>query len=168
MEQWRKHHPEYVDIDEKMCWIIPTCHCCNHVEGCGYLYLSSFKPCTGHFHAETAENYWAILNAIEADIRQMNPGQCHDWLILSHRDWNWRKLVAAAQILLKELQEAITQYIQKRDNFAGLCEIFADNIERWSTMNQFLCGNPKNKWQVISVYLHNNDDKAPSLNVLVD
>ncbi|KAK1230695.1 hypothetical protein PQX77_006210 [Marasmius sp. AFHP31] len=167
-QRWRKHHPEFIPIIEKMRWVIPTCHCCNHVEGCDYLYSSAFKPCTAHFHAETAEYYWPNLNAIAPALRQMNPGRRHDTIIQNHGDWNWRKVVATARQLLKELVEAKKKYIQKRDHFIGLCELYAHRVVEWNAVDRSPRVNPKNKRQVLSVYSHNNDDKMPSLNALVD
>ncbi|KAK1224256.1 hypothetical protein PQX77_012834, partial [Marasmius sp. AFHP31] len=168
MERWRKHHPQFIPIIEKMRWVIPACHCRNHVEGCDYLYSSAFKPCTAHFHAETAEYYWPNLNAIAASCQQMNPGHRHDAIIQNHGDWNWRKLVGIASLLLRELVEAKKKYIQKRDHFIGLCEIYARRIVEWNTLDRSPRVNPHNKRQVLSVYSHNNNDKVPSLNALVD
>ncbi|KAJ8096384.1 hypothetical protein PM082_011546 [Marasmius tenuissimus] len=168
MDRWRKHHPEFVPIIEKMRWVIPACHCRNHVEGCDYLYSSAFKPCTGHFHAETAEYYWPNLNAIAGACRQMNPGRRHDAIIQNHGDWNWRKLVGIGLLLLRELVEAKKKYIQKRDHFIGLCEIYAHRLVEWNSLDRSPKVNPKNKRQVVSVYSHNNNDKVPSLNTLVD
>ncbi|KAL0060345.1 hypothetical protein AAF712_012850 [Marasmius tenuissimus] len=122
MDHWRKHHPEFVPIIEKMRWGMST----------------------------------------------DDPGRHHDAIIQNHGDWNWQKLVGIGLLLLRELVEAKKKYIQKHDHFIGLCEIYAHRLVEWNSLDRSPKVNPKNKRQVVSVYSHNNNNKVPSLNTLVD
>ncbi len=46
---------------------------------------------TEHNHGEGIEQYWALINALGAQIRQMNNRYQQDTLIIHHGDHNWKK-----------------------------------------------------------------------------
>lgn len=73
-------------------FIIPICHCWNHVPECDPLYSYGYKPNTAHFHGESIEYPWPYFNALGPSIWQMNPGRQINTLELHYGDWNYRKL----------------------------------------------------------------------------
>ncbi len=76
---------------ETMRYMIPDLHVQGHQDDCIYLYGSAYFECNGHNHGEGIEQYWALINALGAQIRQMNNGYWQDTLIIHHGDHNWKK-----------------------------------------------------------------------------
>ncbi|KAK1223873.1 hypothetical protein PQX77_013239 [Marasmius sp. AFHP31] len=72
-ELWLKMHPELVHLACQMRWVIPVCHCRNHIASCEPLYLYTYKEGVDEFKGETAELVWDTLNAIGPLIRLMTP-----------------------------------------------------------------------------------------------
>jgi hypothetical protein len=58
-----------------------------------YEFSAAYTPSSGHFHGETAEQYWVELNQLGPQTRQMNNGHRQDCIIDSHSDWNWKKMM---------------------------------------------------------------------------
>lgn len=86
------YHPRVAHRIRSGRFIIPVCHCRNHVPECDPLYSYEYKPNTAHFHGESIEYPWPYFNALGPSIRQMNPGRRVDTLELHYGDWNYRKL----------------------------------------------------------------------------
>ncbi|ESK80962.1 hypothetical protein Moror_13463, partial [Moniliophthora roreri MCA 2997] len=154
---WAASHPKHAHLIPYMQFVIPVCHCCNHIDSCKPLYLYTYKEGAGWFSAEMAEMYWPILNAVGAACRQMNLSPQEEHINMSHGDWNWRKT------LFKDLKECKKIYIEKRDHFVALCQVFANKVVIWNEMDH----SPVvvDKWTVKSVYSHGNV-KAPTLEAL--
>ncbi len=76
---------------ETMHYMIPDLHVQGHQDDCIYLYGSAYFECNGHNHGEGIEQYWALINALGAQIRQMNNRYQQDTLIIHHGDHNWKK-----------------------------------------------------------------------------
>ncbi|KAJ3776407.1 hypothetical protein FB446DRAFT_842401 [Lentinula raphanica] len=165
--RWHKYFPQNSHIIDNARFTIPACHVRNHVEGCDYLYCYMYKPNTGHFHGETVEATWAVFNELGPSVLQMSPGHRIDTLITHYGDWNWRKAVSMSRHLHKDLEEAKTQYVAKRDHFAGLCDLFESRISDWNILDRSPKIDPRQKKTVTSVYSHNNE-KAPTMKSLVD
>ena len=91
--RWSKMHPELAHLTEQMRWVIPVCHCRNHIDSCEPLYLYTFKDGIGELKGETAELVWDTLNAIGPSVRLMTLGSREDCLNAHIGDWNWRKTV---------------------------------------------------------------------------
>ncbi|KAK7013621.1 hypothetical protein VNI00_019465 [Paramarasmius palmivorus] len=163
--RWDVTHPELKHLLRHMRFVIPICHCRNHIDSCEPLYLYVYKDGVGWFPAETAEMYWPILNATGAACRQMNLGPREEGINMSHGDWNWRKVVGISHQLYKDLNERKAIYIEKRDHFAALCRIFASKVKVWNSMDR----SPQviNRQNVQSVYMHSSE-KGPTLHSLVD
>lgn len=62
-----------------------------------------------------------------------------------------------ARQLVKDLNHAKKQYIEKRDHFIGLCELNESRVVAWSAMDRSPRVDPRNKRSVISVYEHNHE-----------
>lgn len=92
-QRWHKYHKRFAYQIDKSRWLIPACHVKGHGPGCVPLYCYVYKPCTSHFHAETAEYGWAVFNGVGPSVLQMNPGHRIDTLVIHYGDWNWRKTV---------------------------------------------------------------------------
>ncbi|KAJ3991059.1 hypothetical protein F5050DRAFT_1716396, partial [Lentinula boryana] len=166
-DRFHQYHPTQAPIIDNARWIIPSCHVCNHIEGCDYLYSYLYKSSTGHFYGESAEAPWDIFNQLGSSVMQMSAGHRIDTLISHYNDWNWRKTVGIVRQVLKDLDYAKVQYVQKRDHFLGLCLMFEDKVCEWTQLDHSPIIDPHNKKRVLSVYSH-GDNKAPSLKSLVD
>ncbi|KAE9393534.1 hypothetical protein BT96DRAFT_999399 [Gymnopus androsaceus JB14] len=164
---WHKYHKCFAYQIDKSRWLIPACHIKNHGPGCVPLYCYVYKPCTSHFHAEMVEYGWAVFNGVGPSVLQMNPGHRIDMLVIHYGDWNWRKTVGLARQLVKVLNHAKKQYIEKRNHFISLCELNESRVVAWSAMDRSPHVDPRNKRSVMSVYEHNHE-KAPILKALVD
>lgn len=91
--RWQAYFPNECHMVRGARRIIPVVHVKNHLPECDPLYCYCFKPCTGHFHGETAEYIWPTLNALGGSVRQMSLGHRTDCLQTHYSDWNWRKQV---------------------------------------------------------------------------
>ncbi|KAJ7872006.1 hypothetical protein B0H14DRAFT_2344918 [Mycena olivaceomarginata] len=62
-----------------------------HQDSCSYLFGTAYMECVGHFHGESAEQYWPESNQLGPHVRQMNNGHRQDTMINHHGDWNYKK-----------------------------------------------------------------------------
>lgn len=92
-DRFSKYLPDYAAEVAWIRWAVPAVHVKNHIEACEYQFATCYMTCTGHFHAETAEQYWVELNQIGGSTSQMNNGHRQDTIIDHHSDWNWKKFV---------------------------------------------------------------------------
>jgi hypothetical protein len=83
--------PQHAHLIQDMEMVIPAVHIQNHIDSCMYLFGTAYQRCAAHFHAETAEQYWAEVNAVGNYTRQMNTGHRHDTICDHHGDWNYKK-----------------------------------------------------------------------------
>jgi hypothetical protein len=90
-DRFAKNFPDLLPAIRRIRWLIPLVHVQNHKENCVYCFSSAYMSNAGHFHGETAEHYWAELNQLGPQTRQMNNGHRQDTLIDHHGDWNWKK-----------------------------------------------------------------------------
>ncbi|KAL0564085.1 hypothetical protein V5O48_017971 [Marasmius crinis-equi] len=157
--RWNTMHPDYVHVAERMYWVIPVCHCRNHIESCEPLYLYVYKECVGEFKAETAEQAWDTLNALGASIRQMNLGAREDTLNLAIGDWNWRKTTGLSKQLQKEVLDLIKRCNNKRNFFVGLWHLHGDKALQWNAEDRSPRVDAKRKLSVKSVYMHDVNAK---------
>jgi hypothetical protein len=91
VERFKKVYPDFVPAVQRTRCIIPAVHIQNHQDNCMYIYSGAYTSNAGHFHGETAEQYWVELNQLGPQTRQMNNGHRQDCIIDSHNDWNWKK-----------------------------------------------------------------------------
>ena len=96
--RFEKHFPDLLPFIEKMHWGIPALHVQGHQESCTYLFGTFYMECVGHFHGESAEQYWPEANQLGPHVRQMNNGHRQDTLINHHGDWNWKKTWSSIQL----------------------------------------------------------------------
>ncbi|KAL0071315.1 hypothetical protein AAF712_001171 [Marasmius tenuissimus] len=168
IDRWIETHPEYVYLAGQMLWVIPVCHCRNHIASCEPLYLYVYKSGVGLFKGETAEQPWDTINRWGASTRQMNLGLREDVLILVFGDWNWRKTVGLALLLYNEILSLRSQYSKKRDSLIGLWLLHPEKALEWNAADRSPKVDPKRKRSVKSVYMHDENDKAPTLKSIVD
>ncbi|KAK1215224.1 hypothetical protein PQX77_022175 [Marasmius sp. AFHP31] len=166
--RWMKNHPEIVHLARQMRWVIPVCHCRNHIASCEPLFLYVYKEGIGEFKAETAELAWDYLNAIGPAIRQMTLGAREDALNCHIGDWNWRKLVGIARQLFNEIIRLKDAHIKKRAYFSGLWAIYGSKATEWAKEDRSPKVDSRRKLAVKSVYMHDEDEKAPNLKSLVN
>ncbi|KAJ7495726.1 hypothetical protein B0H11DRAFT_1696325, partial [Mycena galericulata] len=90
--RFQKYFPDVLDKVKKMRWGVPALHIQGHQESCMYEFGTAYLSCVGHFHGETAEQYWPEANQLGPHVRQMNNGHRQDTLIYHSNDWNFKKL----------------------------------------------------------------------------
>jgi hypothetical protein len=97
----RFHQSPYLQdvahIVERMRWGIPAMHVTGHKADCTYLFGTAYMECVGHFHGETAEQYWPDANKVGGHARHANNGHRQDMLVNNANDWNWTKTVNMRQ-----------------------------------------------------------------------
>ncbi|KAE9389521.1 hypothetical protein BT96DRAFT_1003160 [Gymnopus androsaceus JB14] len=88
-------------------------------------------------------------------------------LCIVHSSNPLAKINHTAQQVIRDLTDAVKQYVEKRDHFVGLCKLYGTKVVQWTAMDRSPHLDPKLKCTVLSVYSHNNK-KAPTLKALVD
>ncbi|KAJ7926641.1 hypothetical protein B0H13DRAFT_1862093 [Mycena leptocephala] len=147
-----------IELDDKMRWGIPALHVQGHQDSCTYLFGTAYMECVGHFHGESAEQYWPESNQLGPHVRQMNNGHRQDTMIKHHGDWNAKKTASIASALADEILEAKKKYLEKRNHFIGLSMSFSDRVGKWRELSR----TPSKIWkEAISVYKHKTT-KVPS------
>ncbi|KAK7046323.1 CxC2 domain-containing protein [Favolaschia claudopus] len=157
-ERFKTHFPHLVPRLQRMRWGIPALHVQGHQDSCTYLFGTAYMECVGHFHGETAEQYWPGLNQLGPHVRQMNNGHRQDTMIVHHGDWNYKKTAQLASDLAAEILDAKKKYIAKRNHFIGLSLSFKDRVEKWRAMPRVVSKIGK---EAVSVYKH-RETKVPS------
>ncbi|KAF7331350.1 CxC2 domain-containing protein [Mycena kentingensis (nom. inval.)] len=157
-ERFATYFPELLPLVERIRWGIPALHVQGHQESCTYMFGTSYMECVGHFHGESAEQYWPEANQLGAHSRQMNLGHRHDTLIFHHADWNRKKEAALAATLSDDGELANSNYEKKFQHLVGLSISFRANLDEWRAMDRTprLVGK-----EVTSVYKHRSS-KVPS------
>ncbi|KAJ7244515.1 hypothetical protein C8J57DRAFT_1476804 [Mycena rebaudengoi] len=90
-DHFGNHFPDLVDSVKQMRWGVLALHVQGHQDSCIYLFGTAYVENVGHFHGESAEQYWPEANQLGPHTRQMNNGYRQDTLINHHGDWNWKK-----------------------------------------------------------------------------
>ncbi|KAL0578352.1 hypothetical protein V5O48_003630 [Marasmius crinis-equi] len=114
---------------------VPSAHCRGHIEKCEKLYDPFSHFCNSRSTGETAELYWALLNQLGAQTRQMNDGHRQDTIIGHHNDNNHKKTINFAYLLSEQIMLSRAMFQENRDNFRQLCEIHKDKVVEWSKKN---------------------------------
>ncbi|KAL0059577.1 hypothetical protein AAF712_013668 [Marasmius tenuissimus] len=164
----KEMHLDYAHIVNDAYWVIPVCHCRNHIDSCEPMFLYVYKDGVGTFKAETAEQLWDHLNGFGASNRQRNKGSREDAYNGAFGDLNWRKTVGIATQLYNEVTDLKTLYERNRDFLIGLWHLYEDKATQWNAEDRSPRVDPKRKRSVISVYQHNDDGKAPILRSMLD
>ncbi|KAF8189627.1 hypothetical protein K438DRAFT_2019047 [Mycena galopus ATCC 62051] len=121
--------PDLLPIIERLRWTIPALHVQGHHAVCMYAYAAAYKLATGHFHGETAEQYWPELNQIGPKVRQMNYGHRQDTIINHHNDWNHKKMIKMVAALEADLNDGQVQFEAFKRHFLSLCTDMQARIE---------------------------------------
>ncbi|KAJ2913528.1 hypothetical protein MD484_g6884, partial [Candolleomyces efflorescens] len=110
------------------------------------------------FHGETAEQYWAELNQLGPQIRQMNHGRRHDTIINSHNHWNSKKVENMSRSLKNQILDAELLHLQHRQHFEGLSDYFTKkgrDVAAWRKEDRTL--RQMKNGEVQCVYRHRQD-----------
>ncbi|KAJ7933210.1 hypothetical protein B0H13DRAFT_1592433, partial [Mycena leptocephala] len=97
-DRFQAHFPELVPRLKKMRWGVPALHVLGHQDSCTYLFGTAYMECVGHFHGESAEQYWPESNQLGSHVRQMNNGHRQDTMIKHHGDWNAKKTASIGEL----------------------------------------------------------------------
>ncbi|TEB21527.1 hypothetical protein FA13DRAFT_1757507 [Coprinellus micaceus] len=128
--------PDLVAAASQTRCIIPAVHIQNHQDNCMYEFSAAYTPSSGHFHGETAEQYWVELNQLGPQTRQMNNGHRQDCIIDSHSDWNWKKMMGMHITLERELRHARETYYLHKTHFRALCHRYASKVSGWNSLDR--------------------------------
>ncbi|KAJ7488488.1 hypothetical protein B0H11DRAFT_1912979 [Mycena galericulata] len=129
VSRFKQSFPDLAGIVENMRWAVPLVHVQGHQAGCISAYSSTFMLAAGHFHGETAEQYWPELNQIGPKVRQMNYGHRQDTVINHHGDWNQKKMSKIVVSLIDELNDGKSNFKTFQAHFFGLCTNLVRRIE---------------------------------------
>ncbi|KAJ7198232.1 hypothetical protein C8J57DRAFT_1262468 [Mycena rebaudengoi] len=129
-ERFQKNFSDLVHIIKQMRWGVPALHVQGHQNSCTYLFGTAYMECVGHFHSETAEQYWPEAN-------YLGP----------HNTMNM------AISLAEDIAEAKVKYVEKRNHFIGLSVSFHDWVKKWKEMPHT---STKKGKEAVSVYKHNS------------
>ncbi|KAJ7243463.1 hypothetical protein C8J57DRAFT_1243408 [Mycena rebaudengoi] len=135
-ERFQANFPHLVPFIQQMRWGVPALHVQGHQDSCTYLFGTAYMECIGHFHGETAEQYWPEANQLGPHVRQMNNGHRQDTMIFHHGDWNHKKLMDITTSLAEAIQEARIKYVEKRNHFIALSISFQDQVTKWQSMDR--------------------------------
>ncbi|KAF7323994.1 CxC2 domain-containing protein [Mycena kentingensis (nom. inval.)] len=157
-DRFAEHFPDLVDLVERIRWGIPALHVQGHQDSCTYRFGTAYMECVGHFHGESAEQYWPEANQLGPQVRQMNTGYRQELLILHHSYWNWLKTVGLPSTLSSDLALAWTNYSEKRAHLLGLSLSFKEYLTEWRSLSR--------SWSMVgkeltSPYKHNSG-RVPS------
>ncbi|KAF7295985.1 CxC2 domain-containing protein [Mycena kentingensis (nom. inval.)] len=147
-----------VHLVERIRWGIPALHVQGHQDSCSYRYGTAYMECVGHFHGESAEQYWPEANQLGPYVRQMNTGHRQDVLILHHGFWNWLKTVGLPAALAGNIALSRTNYANKRTHLIGLSISFRAYLSQWRKLPRDWKMDGK---ELTSPYKHNSQ-KVPS------
>ncbi|KAJ7113877.1 hypothetical protein C8R44DRAFT_630668 [Mycena epipterygia] len=151
-ERFQKNFPDLVHMIKRMRWGVPALHVQGHQDSCTYLFGTAYMECVGHFHGETAEQYWPEANQLGPHVRQMNNGHRQDTMINHHNDWNHKKTMNLGVSLAEDISEAKIKYVEKRNHFIALSISFHDRVQQWQKMPRT---SSKTGKEAVSVYKHN-------------
>ncbi|KAJ7120641.1 hypothetical protein C8R46DRAFT_1203652 [Mycena filopes] len=133
-QRFAEHFPALVPRLKRMRWGVPALHVQGHQDSCTYLFGTAYMECVGHFHGESAEQYWPESNQLGPHVRQMNNGHRQDTMIFHHGDWNYKKTMQIASSLAEDLQDAKKKYLEKRNHFIGLSLSFSARLQSWKEL----------------------------------
>ncbi|KAJ7491641.1 hypothetical protein B0H11DRAFT_1911907 [Mycena galericulata] len=138
-----------------MRWGVPALHIQGHQESCMYEFGTAYLSCVGHFHGETAEQYWPEANQLGPHVRQMNNGHRQDTLIYHSNDWNFKKLAdigkysvckfvnkleltspSLGAYLAEELALGRRKFLEKLNHFRALSAAAGDAVEKWKLLDR--------------------------------
>ncbi|KAF9548461.1 hypothetical protein CPC08DRAFT_729506 [Agrocybe pediades] len=152
--------PDLAPVIKWFQFLVPLVHIHNHKENCMYLYSSSYTECTGHLHGETAETEWPEVNQLVPQARQMNEGARQDIYITLHGDWNLKKVLNMATLLLASLIHARKLFLAKKEHFITLTMLYAHCVPEWNKRDRNV--RIKNSSHEIECVFRHRTGKVPS------
>ncbi|KAJ3506738.1 hypothetical protein NMY22_g17151 [Coprinellus aureogranulatus] len=159
-ERFLRSFPHLVSAVSRTRGMIPAVHIQNHQDNCMYMYSGAYLPNAGHFHGETAEQYWVESNQLGASARQMNKGRRYDANIKHHNWWNQEKSKQAGETLEAETAHARETYQQHKARFNSLCDLHSDKLASWNERDRSEL--KRQGRDVESVYRYSLKTKVPS------
>ncbi|CAK5264037.1 unnamed protein product [Mycena citricolor] len=115
-------------------WLIPKFHLPAHIEACNVLYSFDLTPFVGRTDGEAPERGWSNTNPLAASTREMGPGSRRDHIDNHFNDWNHKKVLGMGQLLLKHMQDAIPQMVNRSIELRDIEESLPqDTLASWVT-----------------------------------
>ncbi|KAF9555177.1 hypothetical protein CPC08DRAFT_737454 [Agrocybe pediades] len=103
-------YPSTLQVDRRKTefrFMIPKFHLSAHIQPCQTQYSFNFNEDVGRTDGKGVERGWAHINGVAASTHKMGPGSRRDTLDDHFGDWNWKRTVKMAQLLLKRIEDAV-------------------------------------------------------------
>ncbi|KAJ6608385.1 hypothetical protein B0H10DRAFT_2068058 [Mycena sp. CBHHK59/15] len=98
--------------DEKfIVFLVPKFHLPAHIEVCNLLFSFNLTRDVGQTDGEAPECGWANANPLAGSTKEMGPGARRDTLNDHFNDWNWKKTIAFARLMLKKTRTAVPEMV---------------------------------------------------------
>ncbi|KAG1721861.1 uncharacterized protein EDB91DRAFT_1210239 [Suillus paluster] len=88
-------------------FFVPKFHIQAHINKCRTNFSFNWSRYVGQTDGEAPERGWANINRIASSTKEMGLGTRRDTLDNHFGDWNWKKVTALGQTLLKKMVEAV-------------------------------------------------------------
>ncbi|KAJ7037089.1 hypothetical protein C8F04DRAFT_1180815 [Mycena alexandri] len=128
--QWHKniwsrmedYAPEihYLPEGKFMSFLVPKFHLPAHIEACNLRFSFNLTRNVGQTDGEAPERGWANANPLASSTKEMGPGARRDTLDDHFNDWNYKKIIAFGRAMLKKMENAVPQMVEKK---AALAEM---------------------------------------------
>ncbi|KAJ7576776.1 hypothetical protein C8J56DRAFT_1007268 [Mycena floridula] len=112
-------------------WAVPKLHILRHKLSCQQEFNLNYMPGAGRTDRESVERPWANIGPVSTSTQEMGGGHRHDTLDDHWGDWNWRKMVGLARLLLRRQKEAREELAVQEDAFATFCANQMDDVPDW-------------------------------------
>ncbi|PPQ77254.1 hypothetical protein CVT24_009906, partial [Panaeolus cyanescens] len=136
ISRFETYLPHLVHAVSQTRYLVPAVHIQNHQDNCMYQFAAAYILAAAHFHGETAEQPWIMLNELGPQIRQMSHGGRQESIIDSNNDWNWKKTARMSLTLFNDLIHARNLYFQHKHRFESLTQLHHSNVAKWDLMDR--------------------------------
>ncbi|KAG8693913.1 hypothetical protein FRC09_010194, partial [Ceratobasidium sp. 395] len=116
---------------------IPKYHITGHVDLCWVLYSINLLKGMGRLDAEGCERLWADANLASGSTSTKGSGSRIDALNHMFQDWNWRKLITIAALIVRKFKEA--------------AEMAVSQQAQWQAFNDAMPSKDVLDWQQMSM-----------------
>ncbi|KAJ7046193.1 hypothetical protein C8F04DRAFT_938986 [Mycena alexandri] len=104
----------YLPHGKFMSFLVPKFHLPAHIEACNLRFSFNLTRDVGQTDGEAPERGWANANPLASSTKEMGPGARRDALDDHFNDWNYKKIIAFGRVMLKKMEEAVPQMVEKK------------------------------------------------------
>ncbi|KAF9553123.1 hypothetical protein CPC08DRAFT_646024 [Agrocybe pediades] len=106
-----KIYPRWMHVDHQnrttYRFLIPKFHLPAHIKPCHTAYSFDFNDDVGRTDGEGVERGWSFINPVATSTREMGPGSRRDTMDDHFGDWNWKKTIFLALLILRRFEHAV-------------------------------------------------------------